>query len=459
MQPKIGVFNMSESFEVESAMFHQELDLNDGLILFDEEEEGLILDEELLAPLEEDDKSWQDEKFTFNHTPQQQETTYIEEMQTKLNTQATSNPLYLGDNYLTEGEFEIDAQHLKTFYDNAIQLDKKDTKTCITLVAVNNFCFVYSINIGVQLSAFFGCNYANKTPLVVTLPINKILKLLNTEEPIRIVVEEDSFYIKKSRMNVSIGKSDVMYAKECSETINQMYDYYDQTPNDELSSKALKSMLATLSPYARMNQADNRLILLDGNVAYVKSTGYYVFENFKTNSKYLINNTLSQLLLKLCDTGVVEEHDIKIFTTEDTYIILANNYLLKFPILNGDFKFNLIGKIQPTVVYSVDKKEFKTALEQIDLYTEKKCAVILGDTSSLQNKTVQGTAYVEIVPEKLEDSRPEPIQSVYEFDYNKLTKVLAPIKTDNLIIMECNTREHLYLTDQKMSFYVILSVK
>ena len=491
MSNTIGVFNLSEGFTVDSSESPnafvpntgQSIDLdsgfdfsddmfNDGITLeefdFNAEQQPLEVTDVEGTPIpvpevslgNPDDKDWQDEVISIAPQPTQQaESNYISDIQTRLNTTSSNNPIYLGENYTTTGEFSIESRHLRSFYENAIHLDRKDSKVYITLVAVNNYCFIYSLNIGIELTAFFGCDYDGNVPLIVTLPINKILKLLNTDEPVRFIVEEDEFLVKKTKMSVSLGKPDLMYSRECDTTINEMYAYYDTSASDELNNNMLKSMLTVLSPYSRMNKADSRLILLDSKIAYVKSTGYYVFQNFKTNKKYIINNLLSQLLIKLSDVGITDDYNIRIIATDDTYIVLSNNYMLKFPILNGEFKFNLIGKIQPTAVYSVDKKEFKTALDQIDLYTEKRCAIVLGDTPSLQNKTVQGTAYVEISLDKLEDSRESQTQSVYEFDYNKLVKVIAPLKTDNIVLMECNTREHLYLTDQKMSYYIILSVK
>jgi hypothetical protein len=371
-----------------------------------------------------------------------------------------NRPMYLGNNYIQEGTFSIPAPSLKGFYDNALHLDKKDTDTCITLTVVNNLCFVYSINLGIELTATFGCVYESATPLVVTLPINKILKLLNTDEMVTFTLTEDTITISRNRMEVSIMRVNSLFIKESDRAIKSIYNYYDSEVHDQFENNALYEMVTTMNAYAKLNPADKRIILLDGSVAYVKSIGYYVHKSFPTNQKYLINGTLANLLAKLCKSDL-ESFEIKVILTEDAYVILAHNYTLVFPMLNGDCKFTLLDKIQPVTAYQFDKKEFKLALSQIDMYNEKKCAITLGDTVSLQNKTVQGTAYVELHSQLLQDMRQQDdrMMQTYLFDYNKLTRVLAPIKTDELVIMECNTREHLYLADAKTSCFVILSVK
>lgn len=374
-------------------------------------------------------------------------------------SQQLNNPIYLGDNYTETGNFSISSVAIRNFYENALHLDRKDTETSITLTVVNNYCFIYSLNIGIGLTATFGCNYPSNVPLVVTLPINKILKLFNTDEDVVFTVTEDEIVIAKSNMRVSIQRPNMLFVKESDKAIQEMYNYYISGVHDEFSNTELFNMLNTLNVYSRLNTADKRIIILDGSVAYVKSVGYYVHHTFKSNRKYLINTTFANLLLKLCKSIQLENYNVKIIITEDNYVVMANNYILYFPILDGDGKFSLLGKIQPTTVYALDKKELKTALTQIDMYNEKHCAITLGDTVSVQNKTVQGVAYIQLGFEKLEDSRQEQVSVTYVFDYNKLNKVLAPLKTDKLLIMECNTKEHLYITDEKMTFYIILSVK
>lgn len=396
-----------------------------------------------------------DEEFVFDEEYSDGES-YVEQTVVQ---GAGGNPLYLGDTYTEVGEFVVSSVYLKNFYENALHLDRKDNETSITLTVVNNYCFIYSLNIGVGLTATYGCDYNSSTPLVVTLPINKILKLLNTEEDIMFTVTEDEVIISKSNMRVSIQRPNMLFVKESDRAIDDMYEYFSSGVHDEFANGELVHMLNTMNTYSRFNQADKRIIILDGNVAYVKSVGYYVHQNFKSNRKYLINTTFANLLIKLCKCSEIENFNVKIIIKEDVYVVIANNYILTFPILDGDCKFSILGKIQPTTVYLLDKKEFRTALAQLDMYTEKNCAITLSDRVSVQNKTMQGTAYIELSHEKLEDSRSDQMSTTYVFDYNKLNRVIAPLKSDKIHIMECNTREHLYVTDDKMTFYIILSVK
>lgn len=379
--------------------------------------------------------------------------------QTAIANAVPNAPLYLSDDYTEVGRFGIQAQYIREFYDSALHLDKKDLKTHITMVVVNNYCFIYSLNIGIEMYATFGCDYPNSQPLVFSVPINKILKLLNTDEIVIFDVEDDEIFIEKTKMRVSIIKPTLFYIKECEAKVNELYSLYEQGVSDEFSNTELYTTLNILNVYSKYNQADKRTILFTGTVAYVRSVGYYVFRNHQTNNKYLINTTFAGLLLKLCKSTQFEEFPVKVIVNEDVYTVISNNYVLNFPIIEGNYKFNALGKIHPTAVYQLDKKEVKTALTQLDLYTEKKCALTLGDTALLQNKTVQGNAMVEVGITKLEDSRNDKLPSTYLFDYDKFTRVLGPIRSDNMIIMECNTQEHLYLTDDKMSFYIILSVK
>lgn len=405
---------------------------------------------------DDDDIDFDDIDFDLNN--EEDDIDFDYEEQTVIE-QPVGNPIYLGSNYTEVGSFAINAMALRTFYENALHLDRKDSETSITLTVVNNYCFIYSLNIGIGLTATFGCDYPSPTPLVVTLPINKILKLLNTDEMVQFDMTEDEVVISKSNMRVSIQRPHMLFVRESDRAIEEMYAYFVSGVHDEFSNTELLSMLSIMNTYSRLNQADKRIIILDGSVAYVKSVGYYVHQSFKSNKKYLINTTFANLLIKLCKSGQLENYPIKIIIKEDVYVIMANNYILTFPILDGEGKFTILGKIQPTTVYALDKKELKTALSQIDMYTEKNCAITLGDTVSIQNKTVQGTAYVQLGFEKLEDSRQDKTNATYVFDYNKLNKVLTPLKSDRIHVMECNTREHLYITDDKMTFYIILSVK
>lgn len=361
------------------------------------------------------------------------------------------SPLRIDRKVLEVGEFSIAGYHLKDFHDNALHLDKKSDTSFVTIVVQNNFCFVYSINIGIELYAVYGCEYECGEPLMFTLPLNRILKLLN-DEMITFKVQEDIIEIVKRSMEIEINKVDIMFEKECSEYVNTLYDLYEVAPTDTFESADLTEVLTTLSTYAKMNNADERLILFDKGTAYVRGIGYYVYKAFKTNATYIVNPVFSNLLLRLSKG----DFPVHIVDNDDIYTVIANNYVMNFPVLDGEFKFNLLGKIQPTKAFKVEKREFVTALNQIDLYSEKDCGMSMRERLYLQNKTVQGTARVDIHLEVLEG---EAESATYMFNHDKLLRILSGIKGGEVVIMECNTREHLYISDEKMSHFVILSVK
>ena len=368
------------------------------------------------------------------------------------------SPIAIGDTILDEGRFTIEGDMLKDFHDKALHLDKKSEQSYITLAVMNNYCFVYSLNIGIELYAIYGCECDNQDALILSLPLNRILKLLNTPEKITFQVTADNIMITKKGMEVNIKRVDTLYVQECTEYVNALYGLYEDIPTDTLTNTELSKLIAMLTVYANFNNADERLILLDKETAYVRGKGYYVYTPFATEGKYLVNNTLSSMLLKLSNSITLDEFGIQIICKDDIYTIIANNYVLNFPRLDGEFKFTLLGKIKPVRIFKANKKELVTALKQIDLYTETDCGITLNDKIYLQNHTSQGIAKLEVHSEHVEGELIDNPTN-YAFNYDKLLRVLGGLKTPEVLIMECNTGEHLYLSDDKMSHFIILSVR
>lgn len=375
-------------------------------------------------------------------------------------SEPVSSPIYIQGTHLEEGKVTIDTRWLKEYYDKALHLDKKDDKTYITLVCMNNYCFVYSLNVGVELYALYGCQCSHTQPLIFSLPINRILKLLNGAEMITFDLEEDIIHIRKANLDVDIQKvAKPFYLKECERYVNNLFKLYELTPTDTKTNVEWSSMLSLLGTYSRLNKAENRLILLDKQFAYVRSSGYYVFAEFVVNTKYVINSTFASLLNKLCTSSTMSEFNVSIICDDTQYIVVSNNYVLNFPMLNGDFKFNIISKIQPVTYYQVSKQELAQALQQVDLYTEHNTAITVSNPMRIVNKTVQGTAKVDISSVMLENTKSSQEPTTYAFNYSKFARLVNCIKGDIVSILECNTEEHLYLSDEKATHYIIMSVK